>query len=104
MIRRWFARRPRFHVHFTPTYGSWLNLVERLFAEVTDKCVRRGSHRNAAALEAAIRGFAEARNENPRPLVWSKTADDILASIERFATRALTNHPEVRSRTSRPGH
>ena len=104
MIRRWFAKRPRFHVHFTPTYGSWLNLVERLFAEVTDKCVRRGSHRNTAALEAAIRRFLEARNENPRPIVWSKTADDIFASIERFATRALTNHPEVSSRTSGAGH
>lgn len=104
MTRRWFAKRPRSHAHFTPTCGSWPNLAERLFAEVTDTCVRRGSHRNAAAPGAAIRGFPEARNENPRPFVWGETADDILASIERFATRALTNHPEVSSRTSGAGH
>ena len=103
-IRRWFARRPRFHVHFTPTYGSWLNLVERLFAEVTDKCVRRGSHRSTAALESAIREFLAVRNEAPRPFVWAKPADDILASIERFAARTLANHPEVTSRTSGAGH
>jgi transposase len=104
MIRRWFAKRPRFHVHFTPTYGSWLNLVERVFADVTDKCVRRGSHRSTAALEAAIRAYLDARNENPKPFVWTKTADDILASVERFANRALTNHPAVRTRTSGSGH
>ncbi len=104
MINRWFARRPRFHVHFTPTYGSWLNLVERLFADVTDKCVRRGSHRSTAALESAIKAFLGVRNENPRPFVWTKTADDILASIERFAVRTLVNHSAVKSRTSRTGH
>ncbi len=81
----------------TPTYGSWLNLVERLFAEVTDKCVRRGSHRSTAALESAIRTFLSVRNEAPRPFVWAKAADDILASVERFATRALANHPAVTS-------
>ncbi len=103
-IRRWFAKRPRFHVHFTPTYGSWLNLVERLFAEVTEKCVRRGSHRSTAALESAIRSFLAAANEKSKRFVWTKTADDILASIERFATRTLTNHPAVTSGTSRSGH
>ena len=103
-VRAWFARRPRFHVHFTPTYGSWLNLVERVFADVTDKCVRRGSHRSTAALEAAIRGYLAARNENPKPFVWTKAADDILASVERFANRALTNHPAVVMRTSGAGH
>jgi transposase len=104
-IRRWFAKRPRFHVHFTPTYGSWLNLVERLFAEVTDKCVRRGSHRSTQALEAAIKAFLEVRNQNPaRPFVWTKTADPILASIERFATKTLTTHGAVQSRTSGSGH
>lgn len=95
MIRAWLAKRPRFHVHFTPTYASWLNLVERLFAEVTDKCIRRGSHRSTAALEPAIRGYLAARE--PKPFVWTKTADDILASVERFAARTLTNHANVTS-------
>ena len=104
MIRAWFAKRPRFHVHFTPTYGSWLNLVERVFADVTDKCVRRGSHRSTAALESAIRAYLDARNENPKPFEWTKTADAILASVERFATRTLTNHSAVNARTSRAGH
>jgi transposase len=103
-IRAWFAKRPRFHVHFTPTYGSWLNLVERVFADVTDKCVRRGSHRSTAALESAIRGSLAARNEDPKPFVWTKTADDILASVERFANRTLTNHSTVKTRTSGSGH
>ena len=103
-VGAWFAKRPRFHVHFTPTYGSWLNPVERVFADVTDKCVRRGSHRSTAALEAAIRGYLAARNEDPKPFVWTKTADDILASVERFANRTLTNHSTVKTRTSRSGH
>ena len=103
-VRAWFAKRPRFHVHFTPTYGSWLNLVERVLADVTDECVRRGSHRSTAALEAAIRGYLAARNGNPTPFAWTKTADDILASVERFASRALTNHPAVVTRTSGAGH
>ena len=71
---------------------------------MTDKCVRHGSHRSTAALEAAIRGYLAARNENPKPFVWTKTADAILASIERFANRTLTNHPAVSTRTSRAGH
>lgn len=100
-IRNWLAKRPRFHVHFTPTYASWLNLVERLFAEVTDKCVRRGSHRSTAALEAAIKAFLDAREE--KPFVWAKAADDILASIERFARRTLDIH-NVTPRTSGSGH
>jgi transposase len=101
-IKRWLARRPRFHVHFTPTYASWLNLVERLFAEVTDKCVRRGSHRSTTALETAIREYLKAR-EN-KPFVWSKTADEILASIERFAVRTLEHHGESIKRISGTGH
>lgn len=104
MIRAWFAKRPRFHTHFTPTYGSWLNLVERLFADVTEKCVRRGSHRSTAALEAAIREYLAERNEKPKAFVWTKTADAILASVERFASRTLHNHTEVTKRTSGAGH
>jgi transposase len=102
LIRRWMSKRPRFHVHFTPTYSSWLNLVERLFAEVTDKCVRRGSHRSVSALETALREYLAARK--PKAFIWTKTADQILASIQRFAQRTLELHAGLRSRTSRTGH
>src|ERR1700758_831792 len=83
LIRNWLAKRPRFHVHFTPTYGSWLNLVERWFAELTNKQLRRGAHRSVAQLEAAIREFIDAHHANPKPFVWTKTADEILASMAR---------------------
>jgi len=89
LIRRWFAKRPRFHVHYTPTYGSWINLVERWFAELTNKQIRRGVHRSVRELEAAIREFIAAHNETPKPFVWAKTADQILASIARYAQRTL---------------
>ena len=89
LIRAWFAKRPRFHAHFTPTYGSWLNLVERWFAELTNKQLRRGTHRSVRALETAIRDFIEAHNTTGKPFVWAKTADEILASIARFAQRTL---------------
>jgi len=92
LIRNWLAKRPRFHVHFTPTYGSWLNMVERWFAELTNKQIRRGVHRSVAELEAAIREFIEVHNENPRPFVWTKSADDILANIARFAQRTMDVH------------
>ena len=87
LIRAWLAKRPRFHVHFTPTYGSWLNLVERWFAELTTKQIRRGGHRSVSELERAIREFIDVRNAEPKPFVWTKTADEILASIARFAQR-----------------
>ena len=92
-IRAWFAKRPRFHVHFTPTYGSWMNLVERWFAALTTKQLHRGVHRSVRELEAAIRTFIKAHNANGKPFVWTKTADDILASIARFAQRTVTLHP-----------
>ena len=88
MIRNWFAKRPRFHVHFTPTYGSWLNLVERWFAEITNKRIRRGIFRSVKELESAIREYIDVHNEDPKPFVWTRTADQILASIARFAQRA----------------
>jgi transposase len=91
-IRRWFAKRPRFHVHFTPTYSSWLNLVERWFAELTEKQIRRGSHRSVRELERAIQEFIDVTNDQPKPFVWTKTADEILASIARFARRATQAH------------
>ena len=89
LIRACFAKRPRFHMHVTPTYGSWLNLVERWFAELTNKQLRRGVHRSVRALEAAIRAFIASHNEDGKPFVWTKTADEILASIARFAQRTL---------------
>lgn len=92
IIRNWFAKRPRFHAHFTPTYGSWLNLVERWFAELTQKQIRRGSHRSVLELENAIRDFLAATNAEPKPFAWSKTADQILASIARFAQRTVQTH------------
>lgn len=92
LIRAWFAKRPRFHVHFTPTYGSWLNLVERWFGELTTKQIRRGAHRSVGELERAIWEFIDVRNEAPKPFVWTKSADDILASIARFAQRTLATH------------
>jgi transposase len=92
LIRNWFAKRPRFQIHFTPTYGSWLNLVERWFAELTQKQIRRGAHRSVKELEDAIWEFINAHNADPKPFVWTKTADGILASIARFAQRTLNIH------------
>ena len=93
IIRNWLAKRPRFHVHFTPTYGSWLNLVERWFAELTNKRIRRGAFRSVRELESAIREFIDVHNEDPKPFVWTRTADQILDSIARYARRTLTAHP-----------
>lgn len=94
MIRKWFAKRPHFHVHFTPTYGSWINLVERWFAELTNKRIRRGVFRSVKELEAAIREYIDVHNEGPRPFVWTRTADQILNSIARYAQRALASQPD----------
>jgi transposase len=87
LIHRWLARHPRFHVHFTPTGSSWINLVERWFAALTEKQLRRGAHRSTRELETAIRGYIEITNEQPKPFVWTKTADQILASVARFCRR-----------------
>ena len=89
LIRNWFAKRPRFHVHFTPTSASWLNLVERWFALLTDKQLRRGVHQSSGELEAAIYRYLDVTNENPKPFVWTKTADQILANVARFCQRTL---------------
>lgn len=86
-IHRWLARHPRFHLHFTPTGASWLNLVERWFAELTNKQIRRGSHRSTRQLEDAIKEYLAVTNEDPKPFKWTKTADDILASVARFCQR-----------------
>jgi len=87
LIHRWLARHPRFHVHFTPTSASWLNLVERWFAALTEKQIRRGVHRSTRELEQAIRTYIETTNARPQPFVWTKTADEILASVARFCKR-----------------
>jgi transposase len=86
-IARWLAAHPRFCLHFTPTSASWLNLVERWFAELTTKRLRRGTHRSVRQLNADIRAWIETWNANPRPFVWTKTADQILESIARYCTR-----------------
>src|SRR5213080_2968397 len=87
LIHRWLVRHPRYHVHFTPTGASWINLVERWFATLTDKQLRRGVHRSTRELETAIGRYIEVTNERPRPFVWTKTADEILASVARFCLR-----------------
>lgn len=87
LIQRWLAKRPRFHVHFTPTSASWINLVERWFALLTEKQLRRGVHRSTQALEAAIAHYLEVTNQHPKPFVWIKTADEILANVSRFCLR-----------------
>jgi transposase len=86
-IQRWLVAHPRFVLHFTPTSSSWLNLVERWFAELTSKLLRRGAHRSVGQLNADIRAWIETWNENPRPFVWTKTADEILNSIARYCQR-----------------
>jgi transposase len=83
-IKTWFLRHPRFHLHFTPTYSSWLNLVERWFAELTTRKLRRSAHRNVADLEVDITAWIQAWNHDPRPFVWTKTADEILDNLARY--------------------
>jgi transposase len=86
-IKRWLLRHPHFHLHFTPTGASWLNLVERLFALLTEKQLRRGVHRSTRELEDAIRAYLDHHNRNPKPFIWTKTADQILESVARFCKR-----------------
>ena len=92
VIRRWFAKRPQWHQHFTPTSSSWLNQVERFFALLADKQIKRGAHTSVKDLIASIETFITARNADPKPLRWTKSADDILASIARFCRRTLEVH------------
>ena len=91
-VVRWLVAHPRFYLHFTPTYASWLNLVERWFAALTTSQLRRGIYRSVVALERAIREFLATHNATGRPFVWTKSADEILASIARFAQRTLAAH------------
>jgi transposase len=87
IIQRWLARRPRYHLHFTPTSSSWLNLVERWFAALTEKQLRRGVFRSTRELEQAIERYIDQHNTDPKPFIWTKTADQILTTIARFCTR-----------------
>jgi len=87
LIKRWLAKRPRFHIHFTPTSASWINMVERFFAALTEKQIRRGVHRSTKKLEQAIRAYLKLHNESPKPFCWTKSADEILASVSRFCQR-----------------
>jgi transposase len=105
-IRAWFAKHPRFHVHFTPTYASWINQVERWFAGLEAKQLRRGSYTSVAVLKTAIWAYIEASNTAGKPFVWTKSADQILANIARFAQRTVQVHgaKELISRTTFPGH
>jgi len=86
-INAWLAKHPRFHMHFTPTSSSWINQVERWFGFITDELIRRGNHQSVQALEADIRTWAKGWNEDPKPFIWTKPAEQILESIGRLLTR-----------------
>jgi len=91
-IRDWLVRRPRYHLHFTPTASSWLNQVERFFALLTARRLKRGVHRSVEELEAAVLAYVERHNAEPKPFRWTKSADAILASVARFCSRTLAAH------------
>ena len=101
MIGDWFVKRPRWHVHHTPTGASWINQVERFFALLSQRQIKRGVHRSVDELQTAIVSFLDAHNANPKPFRWTKSADDILATIERFCLR---NAPPEMPRTSGSGY
>lgn len=105
-IRAWLARRPHWHVHLTPTSASWLNQVERFFAELTAKQIRRGVHRSLGELETAIQRYLTTVNDDPKPFRWTRSADQILASINRFCLRTLetADHQRAMGTTSESGH
>jgi transposase len=94
-VKRWLARNPRFHLHFTPTYASWLNLVERFFALLTDEALRRGSHTSIPQLRTAIQEYVEVHNDEGKPFVWTKTADEILDKVLEFGQRTLKVHGDA---------
>ena len=106
LIRDWLAKRPRYHVHFTPTSASWINQAERWFAALTGGALRRAVHCSAADLEHDIHAFIDAANAEPKPFRWVKSADDILASVKRFCLRTLsvTTPAEALMQTSGSGH
>jgi transposase len=92
LVHNWLAKRPRYHLHFTPTGASWINLVEGWFALLTLRQIRRGVFPTLEALEAAIRRYIEATNTEPHPFVWTKSADNVLDSVRRFCQRATDTY------------
>ena len=99
-VKRWLVRHPHFHLHFTPTYASWLNLVERFFALLTEDALKRGSHTSIPQLRAAIMDYVEVHNEDGQPFVWTKTADEILDKVMAFGKRTLQVHGDEPTSTS----
>ena len=87
--KSWLAKRPRYHLHFTPTHSSWINQVERWFAQLSQKQIKRGNHYSVKQLQEAIETFVKEHNASPKPFRWVKSADQILASITRFARSAV---------------
>lgn len=104
LIRDWFAKRPYWRMHFTPTSSSWINQVERFFALLTEKQIRRGVHRSTGELEAAIKAYIDTTNAEPKPFRWTKSADDILVAINRFCKRTIDEHHSAMLKTSESGH
>lgn len=88
-VKQWLAKRPRIHVHFTPTSASWLNMVERFFREITEKCIRRGVFRSVGELEEAIMAYIDQHNDDPSPFVWTAQARDILEKVTRAKEKLL---------------
>ncbi|HKU41107.1 MAG TPA: IS630 family transposase [Polyangiales bacterium] len=104
VVHRWLLRHPRFVLHFTPTYSSWLNLVERFFGLLTQHALQRGSHTSVPELRRAITAYVDAHNERGRPFKWTKSADEILAKVQRFGLRTQQAHrPRVLLGITDPG-
>jgi hypothetical protein len=105
-IKAWPARHPRIHLHFTPTGSSWLNQVERWFGFLTDQLIRRGVHKSVQALEHQIRDWVNTWNDDPKPFVWKKTAEEILDSLARYLQRVTGQDPrnQLMQRISDAGH
>ena len=99
-IKRWLLRHPRFKFHFTPTSSSWLNLVESFFSIVDRNVTRRGVHRSTRQLEKALHGFLDSHNEDPKPFVWTKTADQILDKLRRYCEKANATRVERAKRVA----
>ena len=95
-IHQWLPKHPRFHLHFTPTSSSWLNLVERWFAELTSRKLRRSAHRNVTELETDIRKWISEWNRDPKPFVWTKSADEILETLAAYCQRIAGSGTSVR--------
>ncbi len=103
-VKAWLLERPRYQLHFTPTASSWLNQVERFFALLTARQLKRGTHRSVEDLEAAVLAYLEHHNAEPRPFRWTRTADQALASVGRFCSRTLAAHAPDLEKTSETHH